>query len=133
LGSTTKQVESLQEKIRLMEDQSKHLHHILPLVQFATGVAPEIDASMRHISQSAEHLNEDLWRLRNLIELYEKALPQTPEDLEVIRQYKSFIHYDKIKQTMEELVVTIRGGASWAEQLADLLKQLSAGHLTQVK
>lgn len=130
LGSMGKQIEGLQEKIRLMEEQSSHLTQVLPLVQFASTVAPEIDASMRQITQSAERLSEDLARVRNLIDLYEKALPQTPEDLEVIRQYKSFIHYDKIREAMEELVTTIRGGASWAEQLTDLLKQLSAGQVT---
>jgi methyl-accepting chemotaxis protein len=133
LDLMTKQIERLQEKVRNTEEQSKHLIHILPLVQFATGVAPEINASMQHISQSAERLNEGLVRVRNLIDLYEKALPQTPEDLEVIRQYKSFIHYDKIREDMEELITTIRGGASWTEQLVDLLKQLSTGHLTPTK
>ena len=79
---------------------------------------------MLQIRQSAERLSEDLGRLRILIDLYEKALPQSQEDLEVIRQYKTFISYEKIREAMDELVTTIRGGASWSEQLADILKQL---------
>ena len=125
LGAMSKQVESLQEKLRAMEQQSRHLTRVLPVVEFATGIAPEIDTSMQQISQSAGRLSEDLGRLRNLIDLYEKALPQSQEDLEVIRQYKTFISYERIREAMDELVTTIRGGASWAEQLADILKQLS--------
>ena len=124
LGAMAKQVESLQEKLRDMEEQSRHLTRVLPVVEFATGVAPEIDTSMQQISQSAGRLSEDLGRLRNLLDLYEKALPQSQEDLEVIRQYKTFISYDRIREAMDELVTTIRGGASWSEQLADILKQL---------
>lgn len=125
LVAVDKQLESLQEKLGAMEQQSRHLTRVLPVVEFATGVAPEIDTSMQQISQSAGRLNDELGRLRNLLDLYEKALPQSQEDLEVIRQYKAFISYEKIRQAMDELVTTIRGGASWAEQLADILKQLS--------
>ena len=125
LGAMSKQVETLQEKLRAMEQQSRHLTRVLPVVEFATGIAPEIDTSMQQISQSAGRLSVDLGRLRNLIDLYEKALPQSQEDLEVIRQYKTFISYERIREAMDELVTTIRGGASWAEQLADILKQLS--------
>lgn len=124
LSAMAKQVESLQEKLRALEEQSRHLTRVLPVVEFATGVAPEIDTSMRQISQSAGRLSEDLGRLRNLLDLYEKALPQSEEDLEVIRQYKTFISYERIREAMDELVTTIRGGASWSEQLADILKQL---------
>ena len=95
LGAMAKQVESLQEKLRDMEEQSRHLTRVLPVVEFATGVAPEIDTSMQQISQSAGRLSEDLGRLRNLLDLYEKALPQSQEDLEVIRQYKTFISYEQ--------------------------------------
>jgi methyl-accepting chemotaxis protein len=133
LSSATKQIEGLQDKVRLVQEQSRHLTKILPLVEFAAGVAPEIDGSMRQISQSAERLSEDLGRVRNLIELYDKAMPQTPEDLEVIRQYRSFIQYDEIKEAMDELIATISGGAGWIEQLTDLLKQLSDGQMTQPK
>ena len=120
-----KQLETLQEKLRTMEEQSRHLTRVLPVVEFATGVAPEIDASMQQISQSAGRLSDDLGRLRNLMDLYEKARPQSQEDFEVIRQYKTFISYERIRQAMDELVTTIRGGASWSEQLADILKQLA--------
>jgi methyl-accepting chemotaxis protein len=133
LSSATKQIEGLQDKIRLIQEQSRHLTKILPLVEFAAGVAPEIDGSMRQIGQSAERLSEDLGRVRNLIDLYDKAMPQTPEDLEVIRQYRSFIQYDEIKEAMDELIATISGGAGWIEQLTDLLKQLSDGQMTQPK
>ncbi|MSO22612.1 MAG: hypothetical protein EXQ58_05020 [Acidobacteria bacterium] len=85
LGAMSKQVETLQEKLRAMEEQSRHLTRVLPVVEFATGIAPEIDASMQQITQSAGRLSEELGRLRNLIDLYEKALPQSQEDLEVIR------------------------------------------------
>jgi methyl-accepting chemotaxis protein len=133
LSSANRQVEGLQDKVRLIQEQSRHLTKILPLVEFAAGVAPEIDGSMRQIGQSAERLSEDLGRVRNLIDLYDKAMPQTPEDLEVIRQYRSFIQYDKIKEAMDELIATITGGAGWIEQLTDLLKQLSNGQMTQPK
>jgi two-component system, NtrC family, sensor kinase len=133
LSSANRQVEALQDKVRLVQEQSRHLTKILPLVEFAAGVAPEIDGSMRQIGQSAERLSEDLGRVRNLIDLYDKAMPQTPEDLEVIRQYRSFIQYDKIKEAMDELIATITGGAGWIEQLTDLLKQLSNGQMTQPK
>lgn len=134
LGSMGKQIEGLQEKLRTMEEQSRHLTSVLPIVLFATNVAPEIDSSMQHIAKSAERLNEDLGRVRNLIDLYEKALPETPEDLEVIRQYRAFIDYERIRETMEELVTTIRGGAGWSEQLADILKQISSpSFLSQAK
>jgi len=124
LSAMAKHVESLQEKLRAMEEQSRHFSRVLPVVEFATGVAPEIDTSMQQISQSAGRLSEDLGRLRNLLDLYEKALPQSQEDLEVIRQYKTFISYERIREAMDELVTTIQGGASWSEQLADILKQL---------
>jgi septal ring factor EnvC (AmiA/AmiB activator) len=133
LGAMGKQVESLQEKLRAMEEQSRHLTRVLPVVEFATGVAPEIDTSMQQISQSAERLSNELGRLRNLLDLYEKALPQSQEDLEVIRQYKTFISYERIREAMDELVTTIRGGASWAEQLADILKQLSPVTTSKMK
>ena len=133
LGAMSKQVETLQEKLRAMEQQSRHLTRVLPVVEFATGIAPEIDTSMQQISQSAGRLSEDLGRLRNLIDLYEKALPQSQEDLEVIRQYKTFISYERIREAMDELVTTIRGGASWAEQLADILKQLSPATTSKTK
>jgi methyl-accepting chemotaxis protein len=133
VSAVTKQAESLQEKMTTLQSHSGHLSKLLPLVQFATGIAPEIDSSMQHISRSAEQLREDLERLRNLLALYEKASPLVPEDLEVIRQYKSFINYEQIRQSMDELVTTIRGGADWAEQLADLLKQISVGDLTKAK
>ncbi|PYV45827.1 MAG: hypothetical protein DMG06_00760 [Acidobacteria bacterium] len=133
LGAVTKQAESLQDKMTTLQSHSGHLSKLLPLVQFATGIAPEIDSSMQHISRSADQLREDLDRLRNLLALYEKASPLVPEDREVIRQYKSFINYEQIRQSMDELVTTIRGGADWAEQLADLLKQISVGDLTKAK
>ena len=133
LGAMSKQVETLQEKLRALEQQSRHLTRVLPVVEFATGIAPEIDTSMQQISQSAGRLSEDLGRLRNLIDLYEKALPQSQEDLEVIRQYKTFISYERIREAMDELVTTIRGGASWAEQLADILKQLSPTATSKTK
>jgi methyl-accepting chemotaxis protein len=133
LGAMTKQVETLQEKLRAMQEQSRHLTRVLPVVEFATGIAPEIDASMQQISQSAGRLSEELGRLRNLLDLYEKALPQSQEDLEVIRQYKTFISYERIREAMDELVTTIRGGASWSEQLADILKQLSTAPMTKTK
>ena len=133
LGAMGKQVESLQEKLRAMEEQSRHLIRVLPVVEFATGVAPEIDTSMQQISQSAERLSNEMGRLRNLLDLYEKALPQSQEDLEVIRQYKTFISYERIREAMDELVTTIRGGASWAEQLADILKQLSPATTSKMK
>ena len=116
-----------------MEQQSQHLTRVLPVVEFATGIAPEIDTSMQQISQSAGRLSDELGRLRNLLDLYEKALPQSQEDLEVIRQYKTFISYEKIREAMDELVTTIRGGASWAEQLADIPKQLSPATTTKTK
>jgi len=133
LGTMSKQVETLQEKLRAMEQQSMHLTRVLPVVEFATGIAPEIDTSMQQISQSAVRLSDELGRLRNLLDLYEKALPQSQEDLEVIRQYKTFISYEKIKEAMDELVTTIRGGASWAEQLADILKQLAPATTIRTK
>jgi methyl-accepting chemotaxis protein len=133
LGAMAKQVETLQEKMRAMEQQSQHLTRVLPVVEFATGIAPQIDTSMQQISQSAGRLSDELGRLRNLLDLYEKALPQSQEDLEVIRQYKAFISYEKIREAMDELVTTIRGGASWAEQLADILKQLSPATTTKSK
>ncbi|PYV83713.1 MAG: hypothetical protein DMG05_25675 [Acidobacteria bacterium] len=133
LNAVTKQAESLQERMTTLQSHSRHLSKLLPLVQFATGIAPEIDHSLQHIGRSAEQLREDLERLRNLIALYEKGSPAIPQDLEVIRQYKSFINYEQIKRSMDELVTTIRGGADWAEQLADLLKQISVGDLTQAK
>lgn len=133
LGAMSKQLETLQEKLRAMEEESRHLTSVLPVVEFATGIAPEIDTSMQQISQSAGRLSEDLGRLRNLIDLYEKALPQSQEDLEVIRQYKTFISYERIREAMDELVTTIRGGAGWAEQLADILKQLSTAPTTKGK
>jgi methyl-accepting chemotaxis protein len=133
LGAMSKQVETLQEKLRAMQEQSTHLTRVLPVVEFATGIAPEIDTSMQQISQSAGRLSEELGRLRNLLDLYEKALPQSQEDLEVIRQYKTFISYERIREAMDELVTTIRGGASWSEQLADILKQLSTAPMTKTK
>ena len=133
LGAMSKQVETLQEKLRAMQEQSRHLTRVLPVVEFATGIAPEIDTSMQQISQSAGRLSEELGRLRNLLDLYEKALPQSQEDLEVIRQYKTFISYERIREAMDELVTTIRGGASWSEQLADILKQLSTAPMTKTK
>jgi len=133
LGAMSKQVETLQEKLRAIEQQSRHLTRVLPVVEFATGIAPEIDTSMQQISQSAERLSDELGRLRNLLDLYEKALPQSQEDLEVIRQYKTFISYERIREAMDELVTTIRGGASWAEQLADILKQLSPATTAKTK
>ncbi len=123
----TKQAETLQEKIRLLEEQSNTAKAIMPLVEFATGAAPEIDASMQHIARSAEKLHKDFEQLNNLIHLYERAIPLTPEDLEVIQQYKDFIQYEKIMESVDQLVTTIRGGAGWTEQLAGLLKQLSPG------
>ena len=133
LGVVEKQVESLQEKLRAIEEQSRHLTRVLPVVEFATGIAPEIDTSMQQISQSASRLSDELGRLRNLLDLYERALPRSQEDLEVIRQYKTFISYEKIRGAMDELVTTIRGGASWAEQLADILKQLSPPTTSKTK
>jgi methyl-accepting chemotaxis protein len=133
LGAMSKQVKTLQEKLRAMQEQSTHLTRVLPVVEFATGIAPEIDTSMQQISQSAGRLSEELGRLRNLLDLYEKALPQSQEDLEVIRQYKTFISYERIREAMDELVTTIRGGASWSEQLADILKQLSTAPMTKTK
>ena len=125
LNVVTKQVEELQENLKTLQEQSKHITQYLPILEFASGVAPEIDNSMRQVCQSASQLNDAFDRLKNLIELYEKALPQTPEDREVIRQYKEFIQYEGMKESMAELVSTIRGGSNWAEQLADILKQLS--------
>jgi methyl-accepting chemotaxis protein len=133
LRAVTKQAEDLQEKLQTLQVQSKHLGGLLPLVQFATGIAPEMDASMQQISGSAEQLRQDLERLQNLVSLYERASPLVPEDMEVIRQYKNFINYGQIKQSMDELVTTIRGGADWAEQLTDLLKQFSVGDLAKLK
>ncbi len=133
LSVVTKQAESLQSKMQSLQAEFKHLTKLLPLVQFATGIAPEMDASLQQISGSAEQLRQDLERLKNSVSLYEKAYHLVPEDLEVIRQYRNFINYDHIKQSMEELVTTIRGGADWAEQLADLLKQFSLGNLEKLQ
>jgi methyl-accepting chemotaxis protein len=133
LSAVTKQAESLQKKVQTLEAQSDHLVKVLPLVQFATGIAPEMDTSMHQISGSAEKLRQDLERLQNLIALYERASPLVPEDMEVIRQYKDFINYSQIKQSMDELVATIQGGANWAEQLTDLLKQFSVTDFTKLK
>jgi methyl-accepting chemotaxis protein len=133
LSAVTKQAESLQKKLQTLEAQSDHLVRVLPLVQFATGIAPEMDSSMHQISGSAEKLRQDLERLQNLISLYERASPLVPEDMEVIRQYKDFINYSQIKQSMDELVATIQGGANWAEQLTDLLKQFSVTDLAKLK
>jgi methyl-accepting chemotaxis protein len=133
LSAVTKQAESLQKKLQTLEAQSDHLVRVLPLVQFATGIAPEMDTSMHQISGSAEKLRQDLERLQNLISLYERASPLVPEDMEVIRQYKDFINYSQIKQSMDELVATIQGGANWAEQLTDLLKQFSVTDLAKLK
>ena len=133
LSAVTKQAESLQKKLQTLEAQSDHLVKVLPLVQFATGIAPEMDASMHQISGSAEKLRQDLERLQNLISLYDRASPLVPEDMEVIRQYKDFINYGQIKQSMDELVATIQGGADWAEQLTDLLKQFSTTDLAKLK
>jgi methyl-accepting chemotaxis protein len=133
LSVMTKQSETLQAQMQSLQTQSKDLTKLLPLVEFAAGVAPEMDASMQQISGSAEQLQQNLERLQNLVSLYEKASPLVPEDMEVIRQYKNFIKYDDIKQSMEELVTTIRGGADWAEQLANLLKQFSVGDLAKLK
>jgi DNA repair exonuclease SbcCD ATPase subunit len=125
LGSMTRQIEDLQKKLHAMEEQSRHLTQLLPLVEFASNIAPDIDASMRQIAESAERLNGELARVRNLIDLYDRALPQSSNDLEVIRQYRSFIDYEQIRASMDELVTTIRGGAGWSEQLAGILKRLS--------
>jgi len=129
LSIVTKRAEGLQEKLQTLHEESKKLSKLLPLVQFATGIAPEMDVSMQQISGSAAQLRQDVERLQNLVSLYERASPLVPEDMEVIRQYKNFIHYDQIKQSMDELVTTIRGGAEWAEQLTDILKQFSVGDL----
>ena len=127
LSAMSKEIEELQEKLQTIQGHSKDLAQFLPILEFASGVAPEIDSSMRQVSQSASQLSEDFDRVKNLIDLYEKALPQSPEDLEVIRQYKEFIGYDTMRESINELVATIRGGSSWAEQLADILKQISSG------
>jgi type II secretory ATPase GspE/PulE/Tfp pilus assembly ATPase PilB-like protein len=84
-------------------------------------------------AEQVEELRQDLERLQNLISLYERASPLVPEDMEVIRQYRNFINYDQIRQSVDELVTTIRGGADWAEQLTDLLKQFSVGDLAKLK
>ena len=127
LSVMSKQLEGLQGKLQTFQEQSKDLTQFLPILEFASGIAPEIDSSMQQVSQSASQLSEDFDRVKNLIDLYEKALPHSPEDLEVIRQYKEFIRYETMRESLNELVATIRGGASWAEQLADVLKQLSSG------
>ncbi len=127
LSAMSKNIEELQERLKSIQGHSKDLAQFLPILEFASGVAPEIDSSMRQVSQSASKLSEDFERVKNLIDLYEKALPQSPEDLEVIRQYKEFIGYNTMRESINELVATIRGGSSWAEQLADILKQISSG------
>jgi methyl-accepting chemotaxis protein len=127
LSAMSKNIEELQVKLQSIQEHSKDLAQFLPILEFASGVAPEIDSSMRQVSQSASKLSEDFERVKNLIDLYEKALPQSPEDLEVIRQYKEFIGYNTMRESINELVATIRGGSSWAEQLADILKQISSG------
>ncbi|MEW5976046.1 MAG: hypothetical protein AB1898_09620 [Acidobacteriota bacterium] len=125
VASLSKQLETVQQEFRELEERSKRLTSILPLVQFAAGIVPEIDLSMQHVSNSAGRLREDMERLKNLIDLYEKTPPRRAQDLEVIHHYKKFINYDQIKQSLDELITTISGGATWAEQLADLLKQLA--------
>ncbi len=127
LSAMSKNIEELQERLKSIQGHSKDLAQFLPILEFASGVAPEIDSSMRQVSQSASKLSEDFERVKNLIDLYEKALPQSPEDLEVIRQYKEFIGYNTMRESINELVATIRGGSNWAEQLADILKQISSG------
>jgi septal ring factor EnvC (AmiA/AmiB activator) len=126
LSVMSKQLEELQGKLQILQEQSRDLTQFLPILEFASGIAPEIDTSMQQVGQSASQLSEDFGRVKNLIDLYEKALPHSPEDLEVIRQYKEFIRYDTMRESLNELVATIRGGASWAEQLADILKQLAS-------
>jgi hypothetical protein len=127
LGSALKQVTALQEKLKAEESQLKDLGRLFPVVQFATEIVADVESSMKHISQGAKQLQEDLSSLSRLIRLYEKAATQSPSDLEALSRFKDSINSEKIKESLEELLATIRGGANWTEQLVEILKQLPAG------
>jgi hypothetical protein len=89
-------------------------------------MAPEINSAMQQISESAGVLQKDYRQLLSFIELLETTPTASPEDLEAIQHYREFINYEKIRQQIDELMETIHSGAAWSEQLADLLKLLTA-------
>ncbi len=126
LNILLKQTAHQQEKMKVAETQSQELDNLGALIQFATTIVGEVESSMRHIGQGAEHLHQHLNQLTGLVDQLEKSVRHSAEESEQVRKYKESIGYETVKQSMDELVATIQGGAGWAEQLVDLLRQLAA-------
>ncbi len=125
LSAVFKQVASQQNKLKGSENQSRELDKMSALIQFATSIVTEVESSMRHVATGAEQLRSNLARLNGLIERLERSCVHSPEEAEQIRQYKDSISYERVKESMDELLATIQGGANWAEQLVDLLRHLA--------
>ena len=133
LSNLTKQATHQQEKMRAAEAQSREIEKLGAMIQFAATIVAEVESSMRHIGRGAEHLRQHLMRLTGLVEQLEKSIQPSTEESEQVRKYKESIGYETVKQSMDELVATIQGGAGWSEQLVDLLRQLAASGTSRGK
>jgi chromosome segregation ATPase len=126
VNTLVKQTVHHQERMKVAETQSQELEKLGALIQFATTIVVEVESSMRHIGQGAEQLHQHLNQLTGLVDHLEKSARHSADESERVRKYKESIGYENVKQSMDELVATIQGGAGWAEQLVDLLRQLAA-------
>jgi DNA primase catalytic subunit len=131
VNTLLKQTAHHQEKMKVAETQSQELDKLGALIQFATTIVAEVESSMRHIGQGAQHLHQHLSQLTGLVDQLEKSVLHSAEESEQVRKYKESIGYETVKQSVDELVATIQGGAGWAEQLVDLLRQLAASSTTK--
>jgi methyl-accepting chemotaxis protein len=133
LNTVQKQVALQQDRIMTAEAQSRHSDKLAALIQFATSIVTEVETSMHHIGQGAEQLRRSFHHLTGLFDRLESSSRHTAEETEQIRKYKAAMGYDQLKESMDELVATIQGGASWAGQLVDMLRQLATSSTSKGK
>jgi methyl-accepting chemotaxis protein len=125
LNVTSRQMESLQQKMKEFKPSGEGPSALPPQVQFAISMTPEMNSVMQQVRDSVKLLEKDFDNLIRLIDLWQTTAVASSEDLEAIRHYREFIDYDQIRQRIFELAQTIESGAAWSEQLTDLLTQLS--------
>jgi methyl-accepting chemotaxis protein len=125
LNATSRQLETLQQKMKDFKPATAGPAALPPQVQFAISMTPEMNSVMQQVRQSVKSLERDFDNLIRLIDLWQTTAVASSEDLEAIRHYREYIDYDQIRQRIFELAETIESGAAWSEQLTDLLTQLS--------
>ncbi|MFN3916502.1 MAG: 7TM diverse intracellular signaling domain-containing protein [Flavobacteriales bacterium] len=127
LEKSNSQLNNAIETLKEAQDSLVQSEKMASLGQLTAGVAHEINNPINFVSSNILPLRRDLNDVENLMKIYDSITAENAaEKLEEIKQLKSEIEYDYLKEELKTIVDGIEEGAKRTAYIVKSLKTFSA-------